>query len=784
MDFFERFKVERLYFDGAMGTMLHAAGLPVGVPPELWNVTHPDTVSAIHRAYAAAGAKIAKANTFGAYAHKLGGVTVEDVVHAAVKNARDAGADYVALDVGPTGKLIEPLGDTSFEEAAADFACLVTAGANADCILIETMTNLAECRAAVIAAKENTNLPVLASLTFDENGRMLSGADPETAIAVLEAAGADAIGVNCGLGPKLYTEILRRMELAAHVPLFANPNAGIPEVVEGKTVFPLDPKEFAREMRELAPYTFALGGCCGTNPAHIANLVVETRDIAMPVLRKRTTAVVASASQTLTLGDRPVMIGERLNPTGKPKLKSALRAGDMGYLQREALSQADRGADALDVNVGLPGIDETATLVSATRALMGVCALPLQLDTVSPTAMAAALRVYCGRALINSVSGKQSVMDAVFPIAKKYDGVLIALTLDDDGIPKTAEGRLAIAEKIKNEAGKYGIAPCDLIFDPLAMAVSADADAAGVALDTIRLIRERLNGVCSLGVSNISFGLPQRENMNAAFLTLALGAGLKAAIVNPGSDAMRSAFDSYLVLAGYDEKCLHYIERYSEDSAAVEKPKSAAEPKLRDAVVRGLKSAAAAAAGKLLDAGVETMAIVDGELIPALDEVGRGFEKGKLFLPQLMLSADAAKAAFTVLRERMQAAGETSESRGVIVLATVEGDIHDIGKNIAGSILENYGYTVRDLGRNVPVDDVVEAVVCENVKLCGLSALMTTTVDAMARTIQALHERAPWCRIMVGGAVLTEDYAKSIGADYYCPNAMTDVRIAEEIFGQ
>ncbi|MDY3286765.1 MAG: homocysteine S-methyltransferase family protein [Eubacteriales bacterium] len=782
MEFLERFRTERLFFDGAMGTMLQAAGLPAGVSPELWNVTHPEAVTAIHRAYAEAGSRIAKVNTFGAYAHKLSGVSVEDAVRAAIRCARASGVEYVALDVGPTGKLVEPLGDTPFEEAAADFARLVAAGRDADCVIIETMTNLAECRAAVIAAKETTSLPVLASLTFESGGRMLSGADPETAVAVLEAAGADAIGVNCGLGPKLYADILQRMEACAHVPLFANPNAGIPEVVDGKTVFPLSPAEFAAEMRELAPFTFALGGCCGTNPAYIARLADAVRGIALPVLRERTQAVIASGTQTLALGEKPVMIGERLNPTGKPKLKSALRAGDMGYLQREALAQVDRGADALDVNVGLPGIDETASLTAAVRAVMRVCGLPLQLDTASPAAMEAALRVYCGRALINSVSGKQSVMDAVFPIAKKYGGVLIALTLDDDGIPKTAEGRLRVAEKIQNEAAKYGIPPCDLIFDPLAMAVSADADAASVALESIRLIGERLGGCCSLGVSNISFGLPQRENVNAAFLTMALGAGLKAAIVNPGSDAMRRAFDSYLVLAGYDDRALRYIERYSEETAA-DRPKAAEKPGLREAVTRGLKSAAAEAAGKLLDEGRATMEIVDGELIPALDEVGRGFEKGRLFLPQLMLAADAAKSAFAVLRERLQASGETAESRGVIVLATVEGDIHDIGKNIAGSILENYRFTVRDLGRNVPVEDVVDAVVREHVQLCGLSALMTTTVGAMERTIRALHERAPWCRIMVGGAVLTEDYARSIGADYYCPNAMTDVRVAEEIFG-
>ena len=781
MQFLNRFCSERLYFDGAMGTMLQAAGLPAGACPEAWNVTNPEKVEAVHRAYVRAGANIAKTNTFGAYAHKLQGVSVEDAVAAAVRIARQSGSEYVALDVGPTGKLVEPMGPTTFEEAAEDFARLIRAGSGADCILIETMTNLAECRAAVIAAKENSDLPVLASVTFDKGGRLMSGAEPEAVVTVLEAAGADAIGVNCGLGPSLYGEILARMYAAAHVPLFANPNAGIPEVRDGRTVFPLDAEAFSREMKELAPYTHTMGGCCGTSPAHITALIESTRSVPLPALRSRTETVISGAVRTLDIGKRPILIGERLNPTGKPKLKAALRAKDMGYLQREALAQEDAGADALDVNVGLPGIDEPETLKEAVKAVSRVCALPLQLDSASPEALEAALRVYCGRALINSVSGKKAVMDAVFPLAKKYGGVLIALTLDDDGIPDTAEGRYAIAERIRAEAALYGIPLCDLIFDPLAMAVSADPRAPKVTLESIRLITERMGGRCSLGVSNVSFGLPQRENVNAAFLSMALGQGLSAAIANPGSEAMRKAFDSYLALAGYDEKCLGYIERYADTEKAA--PKTAAEPGLRESVTRGLAAAAGKAAGKLLDAGKLPMELVDEELIPALDEVGRGFEKGRLFLPQLMLAAEAAKAAFAEIRSRLSAGG-TAENKGTIVLATVEGDIHDIGKNIAASILENYQYTVRDLGRNVPIQTIVDAVVQEHVQLCGLSALMTTTVDAMARTIEALHREAPWCRVMVGGAVLTEDYAKAIGADWFCPNAMSDVRIAQEVFGQ
>ncbi len=779
MNFAEQFRSRRLFFDGAMGTMLQAAGLPAGVSPELWNVTEPDRVRDVHSAYVRAGADIAKTNTFGAYAHKLSGITVEEAVPAAIRIARSSGARFTALDIGPTGKLAEPLGNTPFEEVYGDFARLIRAGQDADCILIETMTNLSECRAAVLAAKEHSSLPVLVSVTFDGRGRMLSGTDPETAVVVLEAAGADAIGVNCGLGPALYADILARMEKYAHVPLFANPNAGIPEVRDGATVFPLDADSFAREMQALAPYTFALGGCCGTSPAHIRALCAAVHDAPLPKLRPRTEAVIASSVRMLRMDERPVLIGERLNPTGKPKLKAALRAHDSGYLEREALAQADAGADALDLNVGLPGIDEAQTLAEAVRAVSRVCPLPLQLDSASPEALEAGLRVYCGRALINSVSGKQAVMDAVFPLAKKYGGMLIALTLDDDGIPATAEGRLAVAEKILREAEKYGIPPCDLIFDPLAMAVSADSGAARTALEAIRLIGERLRGRCSLGVSNISFGLPQRENVNAAFLAMALGAGLSAAIANPGNEAMRRTFDSFLALAGYDEKCLSYIERYSGET----KPsaKAPAEVGLREAVTRGLVGAADAAARRMLDAGSEPMALVDGELIPALDEVGRGFERGRLFLPQLMLAADAAKAAFAAIRERIPASDQ--ESRGVIVLATVEGDIHDIGKNIAASILENYRYTVRDLGRNVPPETVVEAVVREHVQLCGLSALMTTTVEAMARTIEALHREAPWCRIMVGGAVLTEDYAREIGADWYVPDAMADVRVAQDVFG-
>lgn len=782
MDFMTAFTRDRQFFDGAMGTMLQAAGLPNGVAPETWNLTRPDAVRAIHEAYRNAGSTIAVTNTFGAYAYKLGDIPVEDAVHAAIQCARDAGSVYVALDVGPTGKLLEPLGELTFEDAVAEFSRVVRAGSGADCVLIETMSDLRECRAAVIAAKENCTLPVLASLTFDENGRLMSGADVETVVAVLTAAGADAIGVNCGLGPKQLLPVVKRMHACAEVPVFANPNAGLPEMVEGKTVFPLTAAAFANEMAELAAYCVGLGGCCGTVPEHIRMLVERCRELPIPESVPQTKAVIASASRTFTFGTVPCLIGERLNPTGKPKLKAALRAGNMDYLQREALAQSEKGVHALDVNVGLPGIDEGAMMENAVRAVQSVCELPLQIDTSSPEVMARGLRAYCGKALINSVSGKRAVMDEVFPIAKKYGGVLIALTLDDDGIPETVDGRVEIARKIVEEGAKYGIPSRDIIIDPLAMAVSAQPDAAQVALETIRRVTRELGVGTILGVSNISFGLPQRDNINAAFFTLALDAGLTAGIINPGSDAMRKAYASFLVLHGLDKNCAAYIEAYAdaEDTPAQKKPEA---PGLRDCIIRGLKDAAAEETRKRLDAGTPPMEIVDGELIPALDEVGRLYETGKSFLPQLLISADAAKAAFTVLRERMAASGVAEKTRGTIVLATVHGDIHDIGKNIAASVLENYRFDVRDLGKDVPPEEIVAAVVRENVQLCGLSALMTTTVTAMEETIRALRISAPWCKIMVGGAVLTEDYAKKIGADFYCATAMDDVRYAEEIFG-
>ena len=776
-----------LIFDGGMGTMLQAAGLPAGYEPELWNLERPDAVRAVHAQYLAAGADIVTTNTFGANAVKLAGHPVEEIVTAAVTLAREAvaehGKGFVALDLGPTGRLLRPMGDLPFEEAVAAYAPAVRAGAaaGADLVLIETMSDLYEAKAAVLAAKENCGLPIFVSVVLDQTGRMLTGGDLSSAVALLEGLGVDAIGLNCGLGPEqmaaLFPELLRLTSL----PVLIQPNAGLPECVDGCTHFRVGPEEFAAAMAELVRSGLRVtGGCCGTTPEHIRALRAACGGIVPAPLPSHKWTWVSSYARTVVFGEKPVLIGERINPTGKPRLKEALRSGDMDYVLRLAIEQQEKGAQVLDVNVGLPEVDEPALLPRTVEELQAVTDLPLQIDTNHPEAMAAAMRCYNGRPLVNSVSGKAESMAAVFPLLKRYGGTAIALTLDENGIPATAGERVAIAQKIIDTAASYGIPKEDLIFDPLALTISADQSAAAVTLETVNRITRELGCRTSLGVSNVSFGLPRREAVNSAFFLLALEHGLSAAILNPNSAPMTDALRAYCALKGLDPNCQDYIAAMAGETAPAPAV-PAAGMDLGTAVERGLKESAVAAAKAGLDGGKAPMELIDDGLIPALDRVGAAFETGKLYLPQLLMSAEAAKAVFELLRGAMTREGERPAAKAKVVLSTVKGDVHDIGKNIVKVLLENYGYQVVDLGKDVSPQAVTEAVVREHAAFCGLSALMTTTVGAMEETIALLRQEAPWCKVMVGGAVLTEDYARRMGADFYGKDAMSDVRYADGV---
>ena len=814
-----------LFFDGGMGSLLQKRGLQAGELPETWNILKPDVLTEIHKEYAEAGADIILANTFGANRFKYAD-NLEEIVNAAVINAREgirlSGRQaYVALDVGPTGKLLKPMGTLDFEEAVDVFADVVKAGVKAgvDLILIETMNDSYELKAAMLAAKENSDLPVFATVVFDEKHKMLTGASPMAIVAMLEGLHADAIGMNCGLGPKELLPIFREMAQYASCPLIINPNAGLPRNDHGKTVYDVGPEEFAEGM---VPFIEAgawfAGGCCGTTPEHIKALVDRCKDMEIKPLTEKDYTIVTSYSQAVSIGNKPVIIGERINPTGKKKFKQALRDKDMEYILEEGVKQADSGADILDVNVGLPEIDEVEMMKKTVYELQSILPLPLQIDTTDPAAMEAALRMYNGKAMVNSVNGKQEVMEKIFPLVQKYGGVVVGLALDEDGIPSTAEGRLAIAEKIYNTAAKYGISRKDIVIDALTMTMSTDDNSANVTLETVRRIKEQ-GGRTVLGVSNISFGLPQREVITSSFFLLAMGAGLSAGIINPNSAAMRQAYDSFCVLGGFDAQCMNYIEKYavatpvppagtisapvqggSASASGSENSSGSAglsgktatgggtsqnqlELSLTDCIVKGLKEQSYKATIETLKTK-DAMAVINEELVPALDIVGKGFEKGTVFLPQLLMSAEAAKAGFEAIKEHMESQGSVQEKKATIVIATVKGDIHDIGKNIVKVLLENYGYDVIDLGKDVPPEVVVDTVVEKHAPLCGLSALMTTTVVSMEETIKKLRQKAPWCKVMVGGAVLTQEYADMIGADFYGKDAMQSVHYAEELLNK
>lgn len=794
----DRLGKELLFFDGGMGTLLQERGLQPGELPETWNIEHTEEVFDIHRQYFEAGSDIVLANTFGANALKFHSdeYELEDIVTAAIVSAKE-GANfgvhdgrevYVALDVGPTGKLLKPMGDLSFEDAYAAFAETMRYGeaAGADLIHIETMSDTYEVKAAVLAAKECTNLPVFVTMIFDEKGKLLTGGDVPSVVAMLEGLRVDALGMNCGLGPEQMLPILEEVMRYTSLPVIVKPNAGLPKQKDGATYYDVKPESFAETMKQIVGMgACIIGGCCGTTPAHIRAMVAACRNLSVKEPVKKHETIVSSYGRATVIGDKPVIIGERINPTGKKKLKQALKDHDLDYILKEAIMQQENGAHILDVNVGLPDIDETAVMVEVVKELQSVTSLPLQIDTVSQPAMEAAMRIYNGKPMINSVNGKQEIMDQVFPLIRKYGGVVVGLTIDEAGIPDTAEGRLAVAEKIIDEAAKYGIDKKDIVIDVLAMTISSDPNGAKTTLKALKLVREKCGVRTVLGVSNISFGLPYRPAVNSNFYTMAMQNGLSAGIINPSSEDMMRSYYSYCALMGYDENFESYIARYG-NRAAQAGP--AGEPKtsgmtLSGAIEKGLKEEAHQITEKLVQE-MEPLDIINQELVPALDKVGRGFEKGTVFLPQLLMSADAAKMAFAVIKERFSGEDTLDEDKAKVILATVKGDIHDIGKNIVKVLLENYSFDVIDLGKDVPPERVVEKAIEEDVKLVGLSALMTTTVVSMEETIRQLREKKPDCKVMVGGAVLNQEYADMIGADFYGKDAMQSVYYAQKVFGK
>lgn len=765
------------FFDGGMGTMLQAAGLKAGQLPETLNITNKDMILAVHRAYADAGCEYITANTFGANCLKF--ENYDEIIKAGIELAKSVGKK-VLLDIGPTGKLLKPMGELAFDDAIDIFAKTVIAGKDgADAVLIETMSDTYEIKAAVLAAKENCDLPIIVTMIFDEKGRLLTGADIKTAVTMLEGLGVDVIGLNCGLGPKQMIEYVKELRKWTSLPIAVQPNAGLPVSVNGKTVFNVEPEEFAQDMKEIAKLGVSyLGGCCGTTPEHIRQMIALCKDIPANVPESKNYCLVSSYSETVDLGEKPKIIGERINPTGKKLFKEALRRNDIDYIIKEGIAQRDAGAHILDVNVGLPEIDECKMMEDAVYNLQAVLPTPLQIDTTNIAALERALRVYNGKPMLNSVNGKQKNMEEVFPLAKKYGSVVVCLCLDENGIPETAEGRIAVAEKIIKTAKEYGIDKKDLIVDALTMTISTDKNNAKETLKAVKYIRETLGVNTVLGVSNISFGLPQRDVINTAFFTLALQNGLSAGIINPKSSSMMNAYYSYNALAGLDDNCTEYIESVTEAQQAVQETNVT----LHTAIVKGMKDEAGVCAKELLK-DTAPLDVINNYIIPALDEVGAGFEKNKIFLPQLLMSADSAKAAFDVIKEYMILNNAEEKSGNKIVLATVHGDIHDIGKNIVKVLLSNYGFDVIDLGKDVPEETVLQAVTQNDVKLVGLSALMTTTVPAMEKTIELLHKNTD-AKVLVGGAVLTKSYAKMINADWYAKDAMESVRIAKAFFGE
>lgn len=779
-----------VYLDGGMGTLLQKSGLQPGELPEHWNISHPEVIRGIHKNYYDSGSNVVNTNTFGANTLKFSIDDLDEIICHAVKNADEARKassgeqeKFIALDVGPTGKLLKPLGDLDFEDAVKIFAETIRLGVKygVDLITIETMNDSYETKAAVLAAKENSDLPIIVTNAYGENGRLMTGANPAVMAAMLEGMGVDAIGANCSLGPKQLMDVMDELLKYCSVPVAFKPNAGLPKSDGKVTYYDVDADEFAQDIKlSVENGVRIVGGCCGTTPEYIKKVCELTRGMKPKEIEKKTYSVCTSYNKAVFFGEKPILIGERINPTGKKRFKQALLENDIGYILQEAVNQQAKGVHVLDVNVGLPGIDEAQMLTTSVCELQCVTDLPLQIDSSDPVAMESALRRYNGKAMINSVNGKEENMNAIFPIVKKYGGFVVALTLDEKGIPSTVEGRMKIARKILLTAALYGINKKDIIFDPLAMTVSADKMSAVTTLETVKKITEQLGCNTSLGVSNVSFGLPSRELVNAAFFTTAMENGLSAAIMNPYSARMMEAYYSFNVVKGLDDNCMDFIN-FASQQEVQPTVKHESSLTLKEAIEKGLKEKSSEITTAMLGENAP-LDIVNSHVIPALDDVGRRFEEKKLFLPQLLMSAEAAKASFEVIKAAMEADGN-SVKKGNIIIATVHGDIHDIGKNIVKLLLENYGYNVIDLGKNVPPETVLNAVIENHAPLVGLSALMTTTVPAMEETVKLVKEKAPWCKTVVGGAVLTQDYADKIGADKYAADAMESVRYAETVIG-
>ena len=817
-DIREYIKDHILYLDGGMGTLLQKRGLKPGELPERWNISHPEIITELQKSYYDAGSNIVYTNTFGANSLKFDDDELRAIIRGSIDCARAARDQsdtphekFVSLDIGPMGRLLKPYGDMDFDEAVEVYARTVRIGAEygVDLIDIETMNDSYDTKAALLAVKENSDLPVIVTNAYGEDGKLMTGASPAAMIAMLEGMGADAIGANCSLGPEQLRGVVEEYVKYSSVPVILKPNAGLPRSENGETVYDVSPDEFASIMREYACMGVrVLGGCCGTTPDYIRETVEKTMPDMADIISKnpitdKNITFISSYTHAVEFKDSPILIGERINPTGKKRFKQALRENDIDYILGEGLRQQDAGAHVLDVNVGLPEIDEPELLDRVTCELQAIIDLPLQIDTTDAVAMERALRHYNGKALINSVNGKQEIMDVIFPLVAKYGGLCVALTLDEDGIPESAERRVEIAEHIIEEAAKYGIGKKDLLFDTLAMTISADTGAALATLKSLHEIRTRLGCHTSLGVSNISFGLPVRELVTSTFFAIALEEGLSAAIMNPHSQEMMKVYYTYRALHNLDENCMDYISFADSYVPAGPAPGSTgaqtaggaataseatAKPAgedygspLKRAIVKGLKEQAANLTRDLLAEGRQSLDIVNEEIIPALDIVGQGFEAKKMYLPQLLMSAEASQSAFEVIKADMAAHPGDAVSRGKFVIATVHGDIHDIGKNIVKLIMENYGFEVYDLGKDVPPEDVVAKAEETGAPIVGLSALMTTTVPAMEETIKLLRERLPGVKTVVGGAVLTQEYADAIGADFYAKDAMATVRYALDL---
>ena len=780
----ELIRSRRTYFDGGFGSLLQSRGLAPGEAPETWNVTRPNEIVDIHRSYVEAGCDFITANTFGINSLKYD--NYKELIRAALENAEKAVAGsgaHIALDVGPLGRLLAPLGDLMFEDSVSVFAQSIGYAAGlgiADVIIIETMNDCYETKAAVLAAKESCDLPVFVTNAYDSTGKLMTGASPAAMVAMLEGIGVDALGINCSLGPDLMIPVVEELVKYASVPVIVSPNAGMPAYIDGKTVYTLDAEDFSDSMKKIAKIGASIiGGCCGTTPEYIAAAIAKTKGVPLPEIGEKQYTLVSSYTHAVEYGGAPVVIGERINPTGKKALKEALRSGDTSLIISEAIRQSEAGADILDVNTGLPEIDEKAAMLSAITEVQKVTDLPLQIDSSDPAVLEAAMRIYNGKPLVNSVNGKDEVMDAVFPLVRKYGGAVIALTINEDGIPDSAEERVAVAERIARRAEEYGIRKKDIIVDPLALTVSSDQKGPGVTLDALRMLKERdFNTV--LGVSNVSFGLPRRDIVNSSFLLCAFEAGLTSAILNPFDARMTEAIYAFRLLRGFDDGCAEFI-KYASEHTQEQTVSAGAELSLFDAVVRGMKDAAVKAASSD-ESGADALARINDEIIPALNEIGQRFEDKTAYLPQLLMSAEAAQSAIGVLKSRIKTDGRSR--RGRMILATVKGDVHDIGKNIVKVLLESYGFEVVDLGKDVAPEKVLAAVKETGCRLVGLSALMTTTVPAMQETTKLLHDFDPSVKVCVGGAVLTKEYADVIGADKYCHDAMDTVRYAESYYGK